>query len=361
MIFRQYFDLPLAHDPVGRFLSWIVGVMVFLAVLALVGAWVLADAARRWDRGLAGTLTVQIDSMTDARDSTSFSGSIPGLPPGSTPSDSTEAVGSRGAASGASSSRLGGSLIPVPLIPVPKTMSPPVLGTSFQRVPDLPSRVEIAAALLRATPGVARAEPLSMASSARLLEPWLGEAIPDDLPLPALIDVVLAPGASIDIPALSKRLAAAAPGARVDDHAVWLADLRRLARAAQGVALLVVVLVAGAGVAAVVYSVRAGLAIHQPVVELLHIIGATDDYVARQFQAHVFRLAFRGAVVGALGAGGLLFGAQFIGGQSQVGLLPDLAVRPLHWTGVVLAPMAACFLTSLTARWTVLRALAALP
>ena len=59
-----------------------------------------------------------------------------------------------------------------------------------------------------------------------------------------------------------------------------------------------VLLVGGASVAAVVFAVRTGLAIHSPVVELLHIMGATDAYVARQFQTHVAGLALRGGLVG---------------------------------------------------------------
>src|SRR3546814_5129324 len=50
------------------------------------------------------------------------------------------------------------------------------------------------------------------------------------------------------------------------------------------VAMILVVLIALAAVAAIVFVTRAGLAIHRPVIDLLHLIGATDAYVARQFE-----------------------------------------------------------------------------
>jgi cell division transport system permease protein len=51
-------DLPLQRD--GSFLAWIIAVIVFIAALALAAGLVLSAALQRWDRGLAGTLTVQV-------------------------------------------------------------------------------------------------------------------------------------------------------------------------------------------------------------------------------------------------------------------------------------------------------------
>src|SRR5690606_24872443 len=53
--------------------------------------------------------------------------------------------------------------------------------------------------IVRATPGVARAEPLAAERVAQLLEPWLGGGTAlSDLPVPSLIDVTLAEGAAFD-------------------------------------------------------------------------------------------------------------------------------------------------------------------
>lgn len=59
MVFRRS-DLPLDQDPAGGFLPWIVGLMVYLAALALAGA-VLADGlVERWRSDLSDALTVQV-------------------------------------------------------------------------------------------------------------------------------------------------------------------------------------------------------------------------------------------------------------------------------------------------------------
>lgn len=227
--------------------------------------------------------------------------------------------------------------------------------------PPLRERVEAALTILRATPGVVAARPLDGAESSRLLEPWLGaEAAADpQLPIPALIDVTT--DRPLAVADLGARLAAAAPGATLDDHAAWLADLRGFARAVEMAALGVMALVGGAGVMAVVFAVRAGLAIHHNVVQLLHLMGATDRYVSRQFETHLLSLSLRGGL-GGLGLAGLtLFGLARAAGALESGLLPDPALGPWQWAVLALVPVTAAALTVATARITVLRTLESMP
>ena len=53
-------DIPFDRDGSGRFLPWLIALMVYLAALASSGALALDGALERWDRGLAGTLTVEL-------------------------------------------------------------------------------------------------------------------------------------------------------------------------------------------------------------------------------------------------------------------------------------------------------------
>ena len=67
MLFRRS-DLPLDRDPAGGFLPWIVGLMVYLAALAMAGA-VLADGlVERWRSDLADAVTVQVFPAGDGHE-----------------------------------------------------------------------------------------------------------------------------------------------------------------------------------------------------------------------------------------------------------------------------------------------------
>jgi cell division transport system permease protein len=222
--------------------------------------------------------------------------------------------------------------------------------------------LEAVVAALTATPGVRTAEPMDQQAMTALLEPWLGDALlTGDLPLPRLVAVTVDTAEPPDIPALQARLEALAPGVLVDDHQRWLARLLDLARAVELMALVVVLLVVLAASIMVAFVTRMGLAAHQRSIELLHLIGAQDAYVARQFQNHALGFGLRGGLLGLVAALPTLYLARLLLQRIDSGLLPELNFLPHEWACFILLPVAAALVTMLTARVTVLRTLARLP
>ena len=50
---------------------------------------------------------------------------------------------------------------------------------------------------------------------------------------------------------------------------------------------------------AVIFATRGAMAGNREVVEVLHFVGANDDFIAKEFQRRFFRLGLRGSVIGA--------------------------------------------------------------
>ena len=216
--------------------------------------------------------------------------------------------------------------------------------------------------LLAARPGIAGARVLEGGEVLALLEPWLGSGGDlAGLPLPRVIDVTLDRAARPDIAALAAVLAAAAPGTVVDDHRRWLGDLIGLLRSIETVVLLVVLLTALVAGLTVVFAARTGLAVHAHVIELLHLAGARDAYVSRQFGLHAMRLGLLGGLLG-LALAGLTFAlVAWSVGEIDPSVLPVLSPGPLQWLLLLLLPGLAAGIAMLTARMTVMRALARMP
>lgn len=215
---------------------------------------------------------------------------------------------------------------------------------------------------LAKTPGVESVEALDDSAMTALLEPWLGDAVlTGDLPLPRLVAVTVDPSNPPDLTALNARLQALAPGTQVDDHQRWLSRLLDLARAVEVMALVVVLLVVLAACIMVAFVTRMGLAAHEQAIELLHLIGAQDSYVARQFQNHALSLGLRGGLLGLALALPTLALARLLLQRVGSGVLPELSFLAYEWSLFVLLPLAAAVVTMLTARVTVLRTLARLP
>ena len=164
---------------------------------------------------------------------------------------------------------------------------------------DMEADVRKAADITRAVSGIADVRVYTKEESARLVEPWLGNGLAlDELPIPRMIVVKLWNGAPPDFAALRKTLAAQVPSASLDDHRRWIDRMRTMAgtAVAGGVAILLMVLLVT--VLSVTFATRGAMATNRPIVEVLHYVGATDGFVARQFQRHFLKLGFKGGLIG---------------------------------------------------------------
>ena len=68
-----------------------------------------------------------------------------------------------------------------------------------------------------------------------------------------------------------------------------------------GVGVFLVSLVLIAAGLAVTFATRGAMAGNREVVEVLHFVGANDDFIAKEFQRRFFNLGLRGSLVGAGG------------------------------------------------------------
>ena len=293
--------LPLARDASSRFLPWLIAFMVWLAAMALAAVMVLSAAGDQWRRSLTGSVTVQI-----------------------VPTETTDA----------------------------RTME---------------ARVNSALVLLRATPGVKSANAVSADRTAALLEPWLGRnALSESigLPIPRLIDVSVEPETSniaVDLGTLAAQLAETVPGASLDDHGQWLDRLIALARAIEAIGFAILIVISLAAIATVVFATRTGLAIHHDVIELLHLIGARDDFVARQFQLNARWLGLKGGATGVVLAVGTLLILGSLAAKVEAGLLPPVTLAIWQWMALGGVAIAAAIISVATARITVLRTIGRMP
>ena len=180
---------------------------------------------------------------------------------------------------------------------------------------DIEMEVIKAAVIARASAGIAEVRPYSKEEATQLLEPWLGSGLQlDDLPVPRLIVVRIAPGAAPDLGQLRQTLAEQIPGVSLDDHRSFVDRMRAIAGAVIVLGIGLLLLVFCATVLSVVFATRAAIATNRPVIEVLHLIGAEDNFIARHFQRHFLRLGFKGGLIGGGIAIALFALAEFTSG-----------------------------------------------
>jgi cell division transport system permease protein len=207
-------------------------------------------------------------------------------------------------------------------------------------------------AMLKTTPGVAQVRIVPPEEMRHLLQPWLHDAaLTSELPLPTLIDVVIDRDGPPSPAALAQKLAAAVPEAKLDDHGSWTRDLLRIAEAGEAMGLAVFAAIALTATLTIAATARALLAVNRDEIELLHSLGATDGFIARQFQAGAFRATIVGVIVGALLAAAVIIGVVKAA-PPVIPFVADLRLEPVDWAVLAAVPMGAMLLAMLVTRWT---------
>jgi cell division transport system permease protein len=234
---------------------------------------------------------------------------------------------------------------------------------------DVEADVAKAVAIARALPGIADVRPFSKDESARLLEPWLGTGLRlDDLPVPRIIIVRIASGAAPDFGQLRGTLGDQVPLASLDDHRGFVARMRAMSRAVLAAGFGVLALVLVATVLSVTFATRAAMATNRPVIEVLHLIGAKDNFIAGHFQRHFLQLGLKGGLIGGGGAITLFALAELssgwfagsAGGDQLAALFGSFSIGVLGYLAVVALVGLIAFVTAATSRHTVNRTIEAI-
>lgn len=233
-----------------------------------------------------------------------------------------------------------------------------VVGRYSIQIPD-GARASLAAAeAARRVAGVTAVMPVPDEEVRRTLQSWLGaDAAAAELPLPALIEVDLQPGA--DPARLSAEVRRAVPQARLLSYREQLGPVSRSLDALQWLALGLVLLMVVATGAAVVLATRGAFDTHRSTIEIVHGIGATDDQLARLFQQRMARDALLGGLAGAAAAALALMVVLAVPGSLLDELAGGPALRPLDWLLLALVPLLGTLVATVVARSTVLKALRA--
>jgi cell division transport system permease protein len=181
---------------------------------------------------------------------------------------------------------------------------------------------------LRDQRGIETANALSVQESAALLEPWLGQV--DELkalPVPRLIAIQLDRSSPPDLAGIGAELTRKFPGATLDDHRRWQQQIQTITRSFALGGLAILLLVGAATTAIIISATKSSMASNREIVEVLHFVGATDRFIAREFEKHFLRLGIRAGLVG---AGSAL--AVFIIMPTLMGLLGGgtLTMAELH-------------------------------
>jgi len=147
--------------------------------------------------------------------------------------------------------------------------------------------------------GIKRVTPFSREQSLKLVEPWIGKSeVLKSFAIPRLIAVEIERDNPPEIATLKRVLEAKYPGAILDDHGLWRAEIHRVTRFLELAGIGMLCLMAAATAAVIVAAATSALASNREIVSVLNLVGAEEKFIAKQFESHFLKVGVKAGLAG---------------------------------------------------------------
>jgi cell division transport system permease protein len=170
-------------------------------------------------------------------------------------------------------------------------------------VTTIDRKAKLTIEFLGSMPEVQTAEILSQSNIKEILERLGTKDILKSLekiPLPILIDVTFVGDGPTDFHAIEKELSSRFPWIHRIDNPNWGKGYERFFMVIEEIAVIVLLSILGITIISVSYATQTTLSSHSNIIELLHLMGATNRGIAAQFSDHIFKIGLKGSGLGIL-------------------------------------------------------------
>ena len=296
MIMKQKHEIPTEDDDTAAFVSVLTSIYMYLFVVVLAIFMAINSMAGNWEKDITGSITVQITPIED---------------------DNKH-------------------------IDTAKTQE------QQNKVLQFMEKIS----------GVESVRILDEQTVQKLMAPWIGNKVDlSTLPIPQLLDVRLKPNAELNYDEITRGLKLLTANASIDNHRLWLNRLIKFATSLKTVALAILLMVVAICAFSIYYSARTSLNININSIEILHIVGAKDEYIAKQYAKKYAKIGFFAGIIGLMAAVPCIILVGKYGISTGSGLLSGARLSNAAWTLIMLTPLFSLLYSMITSYFTVLKSL----
>ncbi len=168
--------------------------------------------------------------------------------------------------------------------------------------PNLKKKVDEVLANLKSSKEFSNVNLITDTEIDEMLKPWLGASIESfDIPVPYLIDAKIDYSENksrANLATLENDLKDKFGPLTIEDHKKWLTDIRKVKNSVQFLAYFILIAIILTTSVTVIYTTSASFKAQKHSIEIFHLIGAFDEFIANQFAKSVFKLTLVGSLTG---------------------------------------------------------------
>lgn len=166
---------------------------------------------------------------------------------------------------------------------------------------DLNNKTEKAKTILEKNKNISNIKLLNTQEMEKLLSPWIGENINyDEINIPKIIEITFNTKIEKEfiIKQIETELKEINGDFEIETYKSWTKNMYRMINAFKILSTVIILFITIAIIATVIYATKTNLKIHKPYIEILHLIGAKDSFIANKFALHTLGLSIFGSILG---------------------------------------------------------------
>ena len=196
-----------------------------------------------------------------------------------------------------------------------------------------------------------------------LLTPWLGEdnTVLDNITIPTVINFQLVDAGKDEVQKLKTNIQTIIPEARIQTHENWLDKFLDIMDGIHILGVMILIITFTATIFVISSSVRARMTIFKDELSLLHIMGAHDKFILKQFFLYLVSICVPACTIGYICASILLSLLSFSLLKSDIAFLPSFTLNISQFIALLIVPLCISVIALIIGAKTVLSEMQKMP
>lgn len=220
---------------------------------------------------------------------------------------------------------------------------------------EIEERIKNIILILKQTPGIKSSYAMTLSETTELLKPWLGDIGKNklDIPLPRIITVEVSDVIPLNIRALKDEIQNYSKLITVETYESWMSEFSKTISALQTLLGLIIILILSTTAITIAYATKSGLIANKNVIEIMHMVGAQNNYISKHFSNQMMNLSVMGGITGYIIACITIGIIKKFAGNIDGGIISNFNFSGMVYWYILLIPVIAGIISKLTAVLTV--------
>ena len=216
---------------------------------------------------------------------------------------------------------------------------------------EIEERINNISKILKQTPGIKSYYAMTKSETVNLLKPWIGDKI--DITLPRIISVQISNVIPLNIKALTNEIKNYSSLIKLETYETWMYDFKNTISAVQTLLGVIIFLILTTTAVTISYATKSGLNINKKVINIMHMVGATNKYISTQFSRQMMILAISGGAIGYLVSCFVILIIKSISHDISDGIIANFEFSNYIYLQMLIIPITAGIIAKISAMLTI--------